>query len=164
MSIQLWTLLQYQNKSKCLQLFLSFTGDLLECGHMNRHACFQEGKKKHITYHYKIYSKSYYKFFLSIWIQRWSDYLVFQSRGEVCTMAPLHMHEGMKDHPLYEQSLLALATLTKVRHSQSVSQSVRQSISQSVSRSVGRSVCRSVSQSVSQSFIHSFSQSVSLSI
>ncbi|KAJ7388710.1 Vacuolar protein sorting-associated protein 8 [Desmophyllum pertusum] len=36
------------------------------------------------------------------------------SRGEVCTMAPLHMHEGMKEHPLYEQSLLALATLTKV--------------------------------------------------
>ena len=36
------------------------------------------------------------------------------SRGEVCTMAPLHMHEGMKDHPLYEQSFLALATLTKV--------------------------------------------------
>ncbi|XP_044183572.1 vacuolar protein sorting-associated protein 8 homolog isoform X3 [Acropora millepora] len=35
-------------------------------------------------------------------------------RGEVCTMAPLHLHEGMKDHPLYEQSLLALATLTKV--------------------------------------------------
>ncbi|KAK2552517.1 Vacuolar protein sorting-associated protein 8-like protein [Acropora cervicornis] len=34
-------------------------------------------------------------------------------RGEVCTMAPLHLHEGMKDHPLYEQSLLALATLTK---------------------------------------------------
>ena len=40
--------------------------------------------------------------------------IVFQSRGEVCTMAPLHLHEGMKDHPLYEQSLLALATLTKV--------------------------------------------------
>ncbi|CAH3128652.1 unnamed protein product [Porites lobata] len=36
------------------------------------------------------------------------------SRGEVCTMAPLHMHEGMKDHPLYEQSFLALATLAKV--------------------------------------------------
>ena len=37
------------------------------------------------------------------------------SRGEVCTMAPLHLHEGMKEHPLYEQSLLALATLTKVQ-------------------------------------------------
>jgi len=37
------------------------------------------------------------------------------SRGEVCTMAPLHMHDGMKEHPLYEQSLLALATLTKVK-------------------------------------------------
>ncbi|PFX22478.1 Vacuolar protein sorting-associated protein 8-like [Stylophora pistillata] len=36
------------------------------------------------------------------------------SRGEVCTMAPLHLHKGMKEHPLYEQSLLALATLTKV--------------------------------------------------
>ncbi|KAL9958184.1 hypothetical protein ACROYT_G035162, partial [Oculina patagonica] len=36
------------------------------------------------------------------------------SRGEVCTMAPLHMHDGMKEHPLYGQSLLALATLTKV--------------------------------------------------
>lgn len=36
------------------------------------------------------------------------------SRGEVCTMAPLHLHDAMKDHPLYEQSLLALATLTKV--------------------------------------------------
>ena len=30
-------------------------------------------------------------------------------------MAPLHMHDGMKEHPLYEQSLLALATLTKVK-------------------------------------------------
>lgn len=29
-------------------------------------------------------------------------------------MAPLHMHEGMKDHNLYDYSLLALATLTKV--------------------------------------------------
>ena len=37
------------------------------------------------------------------------------SRGEVCMMAPLHLHEGMKEHPLYEQSLLALATLTKVQ-------------------------------------------------
>lgn len=36
------------------------------------------------------------------------------SRGEVCTMAPLHMHSGMKDHSMYEYSLLALATLTKV--------------------------------------------------
>ena len=40
--------------------------------------------------------------------------VLFLSRGEVCTMAPLHMHEGMKDHPLYEQSFLALATLAKV--------------------------------------------------
>ncbi|XP_048580337.1 vacuolar protein sorting-associated protein 8 homolog isoform X2 [Nematostella vectensis] len=36
------------------------------------------------------------------------------SRGEVCTLAPLHMHQGMKDHPMYEFSMLALATLTKV--------------------------------------------------
>ena len=41
--------------------------------------------------------------------------LCLYSRGEVCTMAPLHMHDGMKEHPLYEQSLLALATLTKVK-------------------------------------------------
>ena len=48
----------------------------------------------------------------SILIVFFADF--FLSRGEVCTMAPLHMHEGMKDHPLYEQSFLALATLTKV--------------------------------------------------
>lgn len=54
----------------------------------------------------------------NIVIYTWISFL--QSRGEVCTMAPLHLHDGMKDHPLYEQSLLALATLTKVQwiHSQ----------------------------------------------
>ena len=29
-------------------------------------------------------------------------------------MAPLHMHGGMKEHPLFDYSMLALATLTKV--------------------------------------------------
>ncbi|RMX42196.1 hypothetical protein pdam_00017314 [Pocillopora damicornis] len=43
-----------------------------------------------------------------------SVFVLSFNRGEVCMMAPLHLHEGMKEHPLYEQSLLALATLTKV--------------------------------------------------
>lgn len=38
----------------------------------------------------------------------------FDSRGEVCSLAPLHLHSGMKDHSMNEYSLLALATLTKV--------------------------------------------------
>ena len=36
------------------------------------------------------------------------------SKGEVCAMEPLHLHSGMKDSPLYDTSLLAMATLTKL--------------------------------------------------
>ena len=36
------------------------------------------------------------------------------SKGEVCTMAPLHLHEDMKHSQLHDTSLLAMASLTKV--------------------------------------------------
>ena len=36
------------------------------------------------------------------------------SKGEVCTMAPLHLHEDMKHSQLNDTSLLAMASLTKV--------------------------------------------------
>ena len=36
------------------------------------------------------------------------------SKGEVCVMAPLHLHEGMKQSQLHDASLLAMASLTKV--------------------------------------------------
>ena len=36
------------------------------------------------------------------------------SKGEVCAMAPLHLHPGMKHTQLAEYSLLAMASLTKV--------------------------------------------------
>ncbi|XP_070570211.1 vacuolar protein sorting-associated protein 8 homolog isoform X2 [Ptychodera flava] len=36
------------------------------------------------------------------------------SRGEVCTIEPLHMNATVKDHPLQDVSLLAMATLSKV--------------------------------------------------
>ncbi|XP_077997967.1 vacuolar protein sorting-associated protein 8 homolog isoform X1 [Glandiceps talaboti] len=36
------------------------------------------------------------------------------SRGEVCTIEPLHMNNSVKDHPLQDVSLLAMATLSKV--------------------------------------------------
>nr|XP_006819234.1 PREDICTED: vacuolar protein sorting-associated protein 8 homolog [Saccoglossus kowalevskii] len=36
------------------------------------------------------------------------------SRGEVCTIEPLHMNASVKDHPLQDVSLLAMATLSKV--------------------------------------------------
>ena len=36
------------------------------------------------------------------------------SKGEVCTMAPLHLHAGMKQSQLHDSSLLAMASLTKV--------------------------------------------------
>lgn len=79
---------------------------------MNQLVYFQEGKKtpklpfsafKYITV--DILAPTCIKYF----------FCSLYSRGEVCTMAPLHLHDGMKEHPLYEQSLLALATLTKVK-------------------------------------------------
>ena len=36
------------------------------------------------------------------------------SKGEVCVMAPLHLHEDMKQSQLNDSSLLAMASLTKV--------------------------------------------------
>ena len=36
------------------------------------------------------------------------------SKGEVCTMVPLHISPNLKDSPLYESSLLAMASLTKL--------------------------------------------------
>ncbi|XP_066928995.1 vacuolar protein sorting-associated protein 8 homolog [Clytia hemisphaerica] len=36
------------------------------------------------------------------------------SKGEVCTMVPLHISPNLKDSPLYGSSLLAMASLTKV--------------------------------------------------
>ena len=36
------------------------------------------------------------------------------SKGEVCTMVPLHLHEGMKHSQLNDASLIAMASLTKV--------------------------------------------------
>ena len=42
---------------------------------------------------------------------------LFRSRGEVCVLAPAHFPESLRDDPLSERSLLALATLTKVQYS-----------------------------------------------
>lgn len=36
------------------------------------------------------------------------------SKGEVCTMVPLHISPNLKDSPLYHSSLLAMASLTKL--------------------------------------------------
>ncbi|XP_065068088.1 vacuolar protein sorting-associated protein 8 homolog isoform X2 [Rhopilema esculentum] len=36
------------------------------------------------------------------------------SKGEVCIMAPLHLHIGMRDSQLHDSSILAMASLTKV--------------------------------------------------
>lgn len=42
--------------------------------------------------------------------------LPFYSRGEVCTLEPLHINRNIADHPLRDRHLLAMGTLTKVRY------------------------------------------------
>ncbi|CAB3988597.1 vacuolar sorting-associated 8 homolog [Paramuricea clavata] len=50
-----------------------------------------------------------------IGMRTYESQVVFSgSRGEVCVLAPLNFPESLKDDPLSERSLLALATLTKV--------------------------------------------------
>lgn len=36
------------------------------------------------------------------------------SRGEVCTIEPLHMNYTIKDHPMQEVMVLAMASFSKV--------------------------------------------------
>ena len=36
------------------------------------------------------------------------------SRGEVCTIEPLHMNYTIKDHPMQDVMVLAMASLSKV--------------------------------------------------
>jgi len=36
------------------------------------------------------------------------------SKGEVCCVEPLHAGADLKDHPITQYSLLAMASLTKV--------------------------------------------------
>ena len=50
--------------------------------------------------------------------KNWTDHFeaVFSySRGEVCVIEPLHMNLTIKDHPMHDVSILAMASLSKVR-------------------------------------------------
>lgn len=40
----------------------------------------------------------------------------FFSRGEVCVVEPLHMNLTIKDHPMQDVMVVAMATLSKVCH------------------------------------------------
>lgn len=73
-----------------------------------------------------------YEFYNSVFILNWNTQkliiiffviwnhtkscLCFFSRGEVCVVEPLHMNLTIKDHPMQDVMVVAMATLSKVCH------------------------------------------------